>query len=92
MNVRRLERQKKKNTENKVNIFFKKKVKSLKRQSTDSYRLREIKKNKPRKNGKFTESLDSLYYCAFFKIFDCEGAKYRETFHYMGCQAKPEWI
>ena len=50
-----------------------------------------MKKNKPRKIGKFTENLDSVY-CVFFKIFDCEGAKYRETFHYMDCQVKPEWI
>ena len=40
---------------------------------------------------KFTESLDSVH-CVLFKIFDYEGAKDRETFYYMGCQAKPEWI
>ena len=37
-------------------------VKSLKRQSTDSHKLKEVKKNKPRKNEKFTESLDSVYF------------------------------
>ena len=41
MSVRRLGREKKKNIENKGNAL-KKKVKPLKRQSTDSYRLKEI--------------------------------------------------
>ena len=90
MSVHRLGREKKKNIENKVNAL-EKGVKSLKRQSTNSYRIKEIKKNKPCKNRKFTDSLDYVH-CVFFKIFDCEGAKYRDTFHYMGCQAKPEWI
>ena len=57
---------------------------SLKRQSTDSYRLKEMNESKPRKNGKLTESLDSVYYCIFFEFFDCKGAKYRVTFHCMG--------
>ena len=83
MTVRRLGREKKKNIENKVNAL-KKGVKSLKRQSTDSYRLKEIKKNKPCKNGIFTESLDSVY-CVFYEFFDCKGAKYRETFHCVDC-------
>ena len=29
-------------------------------------RLKGIKKNKPRKNVKFTESWDSVYYCVVF--------------------------
>ena len=60
-------------------------VKSLKRQSTDSHRLKRVKKNKPCKIGKFTESLDWVYYCVIFEFFDCERAKYRETFHCMDC-------
>ena len=34
---------------------------SLKRQSIDSHRLRGVKKNKPRKDGKYTKSLDYVY-------------------------------
>ena len=48
-------------------------------------RLKEVKKNKPCINGKFTESLDYVYYHVFFDFFDCEGSKYREMFHCMGC-------
>ena len=43
-----------------IHVFFKK-VKSLKRQSTDSHRLKGVKKNKPHKDGKYTESLDYVY-------------------------------
>ena len=32
-------------------------------------------KNKPCKGGKFTESLDYVYYCVVLENFDCEGAK-----------------
>ena len=60
---------------------LKKRLRSLKRQSTDSHRLKWVKKNKHHKNGKFRESLDYVYYCGAFDIFDCEGAKYRETFY-----------
>ena len=28
-----------------------------------------------------TQSLDYLYYCAFFEFFGCEWDKYRKTFH-----------
>ena len=56
-------------------VYKKNKTKSLKRQSTDNHRLKGVKKNKSHKNGKFTESLDSVYYCVFFEFFDCEGAK-----------------
>ena len=36
------------------------------------------------KKGKvFKESKDN--HCVFFEFFDCEKAKYRETFHCMGC-------
>ena len=56
-------------------------------------KIKELEvKMKPHKDGIYTESLDYVYYCVFFEFFDCEGAKYRETFHYMGCQGKPEWI
>ena len=30
-----------------------------------------------------SQSLEYVYYCVFFEFFDCEGAKYRETFHCM---------
>ena len=50
-----------------------------------SYRLKEVKMNKPHKDGEYLESLDYVYYCVFFEFFDCEGTKYRETFHCMGC-------
>ena len=56
-----------------------KKVKFLRRQSTDSHRLKGVQKNKPRKHEKFTESLHYVYYCVFFDFFVCEGPKYRET-------------
>ena len=52
--------------------MLKKRIKSLKRQSTDSHRLKLVKKNKPCKNGKFTENLDYVYYCVIFEFFDCE--------------------
>ena len=58
---------------------------SLKRQSIDKHRLKGVKKNKPCKDGKFTKSLDYVYYCVFFEFFDFERAKYRETFHCMDC-------
>ena len=44
-----------------------------------------VKTNKSHKEGKFAENLDYVYYCIFFEFFDCEGAKYRETFHCMNC-------
>ena len=72
LDICRLRREKKRSIENKVNAL--KWVKSLTRQYKDSYRLKEIKKNKPHKNGKFTKSLDYVH-CALFKIFSCEGAK-----------------
>ena len=62
LDICRLGREKKRSIENKVNAL--KRVKSLKRQYKDSYRLKEIKKNKQRKNVKFTESLD-LYIIVF---------------------------
>ena len=52
--------------------MVKQKVKSLKRQSTDSHRLKGIRKNKPHKNGKFTESLGYVYFCFILNCFDCE--------------------
>ena len=52
--------------------FEKNQMKSSKRQSTDSHSLKGIKKNKPHKDGKFTESLDYVYYCVFFEFFDGE--------------------
>ena len=42
-------------------------------------------KNKPCKDGAYTESLDYVHYCVFFEVFDCEEAQYRETFHCMSC-------
>ena len=56
-----------------------KKVKFLRRQSTDSHRLKGVKKNKPHKHEKFTESLHTVYYCVFFDFFVCEGPKYSKT-------------
>ena len=47
----------------------------LKRQSTDSHRLKGIKKNKPCQDAIYSESLDYVYYYAFFEFFDCEKAK-----------------
>ena len=41
---------------------------SLKKQSTDSHISKGVKKNKSCKNGKFTESLDYVYYCVFFEF------------------------
>ena len=58
---------------------------SLKRQSIDSHKLRGVKKNKPRKDRKFTKSLDYVYYCVFFEFFDCERANYREAYYCMDC-------
>ena len=73
-------------------MFFKKGLTSLTRQSTDSHRLKVVKKNKAHNGAKFTESLDYVYYCILVEVFDCEGAKYRKTFYCMGCQAKPACI
>ena len=60
-------------------MVYKNKTKFLKRQSMDSHRLKVVKKNKPSKDGLYTESLDFVYYCVFFELFDCERAKCRET-------------
>ena len=60
-------------------------LKSAKRQSTDSRRLKGVKKNKAHNGRKFIENVYYAYYCVFFEFFDFEGAKYRETFHYIGC-------
>ena len=57
--------------------------KSLNRESTDSHRLKEVKKNKPCKNGKFRVWIMCIV--LIFEFFDCEGAKYRETYHCTDC-------
>ena len=66
-------------------MVFKNKTKSLMSQSKLVEKVIGIKKNKPRKDGKYIESLDCVYYCTFFEFSHCEGAKYRETFHCMSC-------
>ena len=58
----------------------KKEIKSLKRQSTDSHRLKGIKKTKSCKDGLYKENLDYVYYCVIFEVFD-----YRETFDSGDC-------
>ena len=58
MNVYRLKREGKE---------YRTKVKSLKRQSTDSHRLKEVKKNKSFKDGVYTENQVYVYYYVFFE-------------------------
>ena len=80
MSLHRLGREKKKNIENKVTAF--KKVKSLKRQS---YRLKEIKKNKPHKKWKVHKELDSVY-CVFFEFLTVKELNTKR--HFIVCSAK----
>ena len=70
--------------------MLKKMVKSLNRQSTGNDRLKGEKINHVKMEN--SQSLDFVCYCVFFDIFDCEGAKYRQTSHYMDCKAKPACI
>ena len=51
----------------KKKIIFQNKI--FKEQSTDSHRLKGVMKNKSRKDGLYTESLDYVYYCVFFEFF-----------------------
>ena len=53
---------------------------SLKRHSTDSHILKELKENRPHKDGLYTESLDYVYYYVSFEFFDCEGASTERHF------------
>ena len=50
-------------------------LKKVLRDRVQTVRLKEVKKSKPCKGELYTESLYYVYYCVFFEIFDCEGAK-----------------
>ena len=49
-------------------MVLKNKTKSLKKQNTDSHRV----KKKGHIKIENIQSLDYVYYCVFFKFFDCE--------------------
>ena len=67
INVHILKRERRKRVQTVI-----KKSKVFKETEYRQSQIKGVKKKKPRKDGKYTESLDCVYYCVFFKFFDCE--------------------